>query len=106
MKHRKQYHAVTFFELLAVVSILAIIAAVIVPRVLSSTDIPVSNLDQETRSRLNFAIDRYYVDHHNTWPPELNDLVPDYFPHGVPARVDGRDWNYDHLTTDASHRVF
>lgn len=72
-------------ELLAVVTILGIIAAIIVPRVTTSSDTAKAKVHAHNKGTINSAIERYYIEN-GSWPSatmtELN--VPAYFPDGIP----------------------
>jgi len=82
-------NAFSLLELLAVVVILGIIAAIVVPRVTVSADTARKRMNEHTAATLNSAIERYYVDI-GSWPTTLSDLVPAYLPDGVPSNpVDG-----------------
>lgn len=77
----------SLLELLAVVTILGIIAAIIIPRVGVSS----SNAKQKVREHhiatINSAVERYYIDTNN-WPANnLADIAadPNYFPEGLPV---------------------
>ncbi len=90
----------SLLELLAVVVILGIIAAIVVPRVTVSSDTAKQRVNEHTAATLNSAIERYYVDT-GGWPSALTDLVPAYLPDGVPTNpVDGSAYGMD-----ANHRV-
>ncbi|TWT89917.1 Type II secretion system protein G precursor [Pseudobythopirellula maris] len=75
----------SLMELLAVVTILGVIAAIVVPRVTVSTTTAKEKVDAHNRATLNSAIERYYIAT-NDWPSanltELN--TTDYFPDGLP----------------------
>ena len=94
----------SLLELLAVVTILGIIAAIIVPRVTVSS----SNARQKVRDHhvatINSAVERYYIDT-NGWPADdLNDIANNvnYFPDGIPVDpVSGGAYSLNSTT----HRV-
>ncbi len=91
----------SLLELLAVVVILGIIAAIVVPRVSSSSSTAKQNVKQHTISSLNSAIEQCYTET-GSWPTSLTDMVPAYLPDGVPAPPDGSPA----YTIDATlHRV-
>ncbi len=91
----------SLLELLAVVVILGIIAAVVVPRIASSSDSAKQNTKRHTISSLNSAIERFYTETGN-WPTNLTELVPTYLPDGIPIPPDGSSA----YTIDATlHRV-
>jgi prepilin-type N-terminal cleavage/methylation domain-containing protein len=84
LKCRKAF---SLIELLAVVTILGIIAAVIVPRLHIGGDRAKEKTCLHNRSEINITVERYYL-HNNAWP--LNDLSDiaadtDYFPSGLPT---------------------
>ena len=67
MKKRKAF---SLLELLAVVTILGIIAAIVVPRVQVSTDAAKNEVNSHNMATMNAAIERYYVDN-DDWPAAL-----------------------------------
>lgn len=74
-------------ELLAVVTILGIIAAIIVPRVAMSSDTAKTKVMQHHKATINSAVERWYVEK-GSWPAnDLSDIAADtsYFPEGVPT---------------------
>ena len=101
MRHFRRRPAFSLLELLAVVVILGIIAAIVVPRVSSSASTAKTNVSAHTKDALNTAIEKYYVEL-GTWPATLTDLVPTYLPDGVPVDpVDGSAYVY----SSSTHRV-
>ena len=74
----------SLLELLAVVTILGIIASIIVPRVTISSDTAKNKVQEHQIATMNAAIERFYVDN-NAFPTALADLVPNYVPEGIPA---------------------
>jgi len=73
----------SLLELLAVVVILGIIAAIVVPRVTTSSDMAKQRVHEHNIATLNAAVERYYVNE-GSWPSALSDLTADYLPDGVP----------------------
>jgi general secretion pathway protein G len=74
-------------ELLAIVTILAIIAAIVVPRWALSSDTAKAKINHHNQALINTAVQRWYVEK-GTWPAEnLSDIAADvaYFPDGVPV---------------------
>ena len=64
-------------ELLAVVVILGIIAALIVPRVIGGTDIAKEKTCLHNRAEINITVEQYYL-HTGTWPAnDLSDIGAD-----------------------------
>lgn len=94
----------SLLELLAVVTILGIIAAIIVPRVTVSSSTAKTKVRDHHKSTINAAVERFYVDS-NSWPAnDLSDIGANanYFPDGVPTNpVDGTAYSLNATT----HRV-
>jgi general secretion pathway protein G len=96
--------AFSLMELIAVVAILGILAALIVPRLVSGTDVAKEKACYHNRAEINITVERYYM-HNNAWP--ANDLTnigadPEYFPDGLPTcPVSGQQYRLDPVT----HRV-
>src|SRR3954465_15277664 len=79
--------AFSLMELLAVVTILGIIAAIIVPRVAISSDTAKAKANSHNKATINSAVERLYVEK-GPWPAvNLSDIGADtnYFPDGVPV---------------------
>jgi general secretion pathway protein G len=106
MKSRNQAKASGFslLELLAVVTILGIIAAIIIPRVTISSDTAKQRVSAHHKATINAAVERYYIDN-NAWPAaDLSDIGADvdYFPEGIPTNpVDNSAYTLNATT----HRV-
>lgn len=96
--------AFSLLELLAVVTILGIIAAIIVPRVTVSSSSAKQKIRDHHKATINAAVERYFVDT-NAWPAnDLSDIGANaaYFPDGVPTNpVDGSAYTLNATT----HRV-
>lgn len=93
----------SLMELLAVVTILGIIAAIIVPRVSVSSSTAKSKVDSHNRATINSAIERYYIEV-GSWPADLATLGQNtsYFPEGIPTNpVDNSAYTMNATT----HRV-
>lgn len=94
----------SLLELLAVVTILGIIAAIIVPRVSVSSSTAKTKVRDHHKATINAAVERYYVDN-NSWPAaDLSDIGANanYFPDGMPTNpVDGATYSLNATT----HRV-
>jgi general secretion pathway protein G/type IV pilus assembly protein PilA len=74
-------------ELLAIVTILGIIAAIIGPRLAVSSDTKKAKDDHHNKATINAAVERWYVEK-GIWPAEnLTDVGADvdYFPQGLPT---------------------
>jgi general secretion pathway protein G len=79
--------AFSLMELLAVVTILGIIAAIIVPRVTVSSDTAKQKVNSHNKATINAAVERWYIEK-GTWPANnLSDIGADtnYFPDGIPT---------------------
>jgi general secretion pathway protein G len=79
--------AFSLMELIAVVAILGVIAALIVPRVISNLDVAKEKTCYHNRAEINITVERYYI-HTGDWPAnDLSDIGAneDYFPDGLPS---------------------
>lgn len=96
--------AFSLVELLAVVAILGILAALIVPRVSSGTDSAKTKTCTHNRTEINITVEQYYL-HTGNWPAsDLSDIAadPNYFPEGLSTcPVTGVHYRIDPVT----HRV-
>ena len=75
----------SLIELLVVVAILGVLAAIIVPRITMTATTAETRADEQNRARVNSAVERYYIET-GSWPADLNTLASDadYFPDGIP----------------------
>ena len=103
-RHRDKRFAFSLLELLAVVTILGVIAAIIVPRVTASSATAKTKVRDHQKATINAAVEQYYVDN-NVWPANnLSDIGANvnYFPSGIPTNpVDGSAYTLNATT----HRV-
>ena len=94
----------SLLELLAVVTIMGVIAAVIVPRISNSKAGAQAEVNKQNISEINAAVERWYFEK-GSWPSEdLKDIGADvnYFPEGIAANpVTGNAYKLDATT----HRV-
>ena len=94
----------SLMELLAVVTILGIIAAIVVPRVSVSASTAKQKVHEHNIATINSAVERYYIET-GGWPADnLSDIGTnvDYFPDGIPTNpVDNTAYGLDSTT----HRV-
>lgn len=77
----------SWVEMLAIVTILAIIAAIIVPRWVMTSDTAKAKANHHNKAVINAAAERWYVEK-GTWPKDdLSDVGADtsYLPQGLPA---------------------
>jgi general secretion pathway protein G len=105
MVHRSYApQAFSLMELIAVVTILGVVAALVLPRVISGTDVAKEKACFHNRAEIGITVERYYM-HTDAWP--ANDLAdiganPNYFPDGLPTcPVSGQPYRVDPVT----HRV-
>ena len=105
-KMKKPAHRGGFslLELLAVVTILGIIALVVVPRISVSSTTAKTKADLQNKAEINSAVERWYFEK-GTWPADnLSDIGADtsYFPSGLPTNPStGASYTLDSTT----HRV-
>jgi general secretion pathway protein G len=96
--------AFSLLELLAVVTILGIIAALILPRVVSTTEVAQEKTCYHNRGEINSLVEQYYMNE-GVWPAnDLSDIGANtnYFPEGIPVcPVSGQAYRLDPST----HRV-
>src|SRR6476620_11449546 len=89
---RSNRRGFSLLELLAVVTILGIIAVVVIPRISVSSSTAKTNSHNQNKAEINAAVERWYFSN-GTWPAaDLSDIGADttYFPNGVPTNpVDG-----------------
>jgi general secretion pathway protein G len=107
MTHMNQRNrGFSLMELLAVVTILGIIAAIIVPRVTSSAETAKKKTCRYNIGHIHSAVERYR-DATGNWPSaNLSEVGADlnYFPDGIPTcPVDGSAYTID--TTGGLYRV-
>lgn len=84
MVHARRRCGFSLLEILAVVVILGIIAALVVPRTSFTSDAARESARKHTVGALNSAIEQFYTET-GAWPTDLEELVPDYLPDGVPV---------------------
>ncbi|MBC7854967.1 MAG: type II secretion system protein [Pirellulaceae bacterium] len=104
LKKKSQRRGFSLLELLAVVTILGIIAVVVVPRISVSSTTAKQKADAQNKSEINSAVERWYFEK-GTWPTDnLSDIGADntYFPQGLPVSpTTGAVYTLDSTT----HRV-
>ena len=103
-KRKRRHQGFSLLELLAVVTILGVIAAVIIPRISNSKLSAQQEVNKQNIAEINSAVERWYFEK-GSWPADdLNDIGTDnaYFPEGIPTNpVDGSAYQLNSTT----HRV-
>jgi len=95
--------AFSLLELLAVVVILGILAAIVVPRVSTSSDKAKKSVNAHNKATVNAAVERYYIDE-GSWPStDLHEMGADYFPDGIPTSP--YDGTTQYTIDGTNHRV-
>jgi len=95
----------SLLEILAVVTILALIAIVVVPRIWASSLRARSQADARNKADINLAAERWYFEK-GSWPAhDLSDIGADqaYFPSGLPSNpATGAAYRLDSTTHRAN----
>ncbi len=96
-------HGFSLLELLAVVTILGIIALVVIPRISASSSTARENACFQNKSEINSAVERYFFET-GSLPASINDLNnATYFPDGLPrCPVSGNAYTLDATTKRVS----
>ena len=85
-KRRRRAAGFSLLELLAVVTILGVIAAVVIPRISTSKKGAQEEVNKQNIAEINGAVERFYFET-GDWPAnDLSDIGanPAYFPDGMP----------------------
>ena len=108
IKQQQQQHrrrrGFSLLELLAVVTILGVIAAIVVPRISSSKASAQSEVNKQNIAEINSAVERWYFEKGSYPADNLSDIAADasFFPEGIPKNpVDNKPYKLDSTT----HRV-
>lgn len=94
----------SLLELLAVVTILGVIAAVVVPRISTSKAGAQAEVNKQNIAEINSAVERWYFEK-GKWPNNnLSDIAGDvnYFPSGLPKNPVN---NSAYVLNGTTHRV-
>src|SRR6478672_10059977 len=102
---KKKRRGFSLLELLAVVTILGIIAVVVIPRISVSSSTAKTNANNQNKSEINSTVERWYFNN-GSWPAaNLSDIGADnnYFPNGLPTNpVDGSAYTLSATTHRAN----
>jgi general secretion pathway protein G len=100
VKHKRR-RGFSLLELLAVVTILGIIAVVVIPRISVSSSKAKTEANNQNKAEINSAVERWYFEK-GAWPAnDLSDIGADtnYFPSGLPTNpVDGSSYSLNATT--------
>lgn len=104
LSNRKTRRGFSLLELLAVVTILGVIAAIIIARFTTTTTTAKNKLNVHNKAVINAMVERYYMEN-GTWPStNLSELATsNYFPDGVPTSP--YDGTTQYTIDGTTHRV-
>ena len=85
----------TLIEILFVVIVIAILAAIAIPRIVTSTGTAKTNACKANQAIMNTQIEQYRLDN-GSWPSALTTVTNSttYFPDGAPTCPEGAFANY------------
>lgn len=89
-KMLKNNKGFTLIELLVVLAIIAIMVAIVAPRIVTSLDNAQQTSQQAVRKNVENALERYYFDHNSTYTTNTADLVPEYLKENPNAPDNGQ----------------
>jgi type II secretion system protein G len=106
MKLRKNQKGFTLIEVLLIVVILGIIAAIAIPRLMESKAEAQKQTCRANVANINTAIDKYYFDE-GTYPTALSTIlaIQAYFPDGVPKCPSKVASKLDYVFTPTTNRA-
>lgn len=95
----RRCHGFSLLELLAVVTIMGIMAAIIIPRIGIHTTKAKANVCAQYQGDINAALEKYYFDK-AIWATDLNDIQSDdYYPTEIPVcPLTGQAYTIDSTT--------
>ena len=84
-----QKRGFTLIEILFVIVVIGILAAIVIPRLTNTATQAKENACDSNKANINTQIERYYFNT-GTWPStDLSEMIPtttyDYFPDGLPT---------------------
>lgn len=94
--------ALSLIELLLVVTILGIVAALVVPRASLSKKRACGSVRAGQIAQLNALLERYEIEHGSP-AGALADLTPAYLPDGLPVDPDGGTYGLDSATNRVAY---
>ncbi len=92
----------TLIEILFVVIVIGILAAIAIPRIVTSTATAKANACKANQAIINTQIEQYHLDT-GSWPSSLSDVTESktYFPDGAPTCPSGGTYSM----STSTHRV-
>ncbi|WP_434632316.1 prepilin-type N-terminal cleavage/methylation domain-containing protein [Thermoanaerobacterium thermosaccharolyticum] len=88
----------TLIELIVVIAILGILAAIAVPRVTTSLNNAKTNANKASLKIIQDAVERYHVENDNAYPADLQTLVTKGYLDSLPKTAEGHDFIYNSST--------
>ncbi|MGJ7044582.1 competence type IV pilus major pilin ComGC [Thermoanaerobacterium thermosulfurigenes] len=88
----------TLIELIVVIAILGILAAIAVPRVTTSLSNAKASANKASLKIIQDAVERYYVENNNTYPTDLQTLVNSGYLDSLPKTAEGDNFQYNATT--------
>ena len=98
--NRRKRRAFSIIEFFAVSTIVGIIAAIVVPRVVVDDKLAKEKIRDHYAAAINVAVERYRTEH-QAWPESIAKLSedPEFFPDGLPSDpLTGRPFELDPQT--------